>query len=39
MEKSPYCPYYAVSAPSMCEEDWFIDEDGRYSCKNSCGLC
>ena len=40
----PYCyrfvNIYGVDPPfTLCDKDWFINENGKYGCKKSCNLC
>lgn len=43
-DKSPYCisyiRIYGLDPPlTLCDDDWFISDDGWYGCKQSCNLC
>jgi len=38
-EKSSFCATYVNIMASICENSWFTDENGRYSCQKSCGMC
>ena len=40
----PYCDryvkIYGLDPPfTLCDEDWFINGEGKYGCKQSCNLC
>ena len=38
-EKSSFCSTYVNIMASICDNDWFTNENGRYSCQKSCGMC
>merc|ERR1711872_188950 len=38
-EKSSFCGTYVQIMASICDNEWFTDENGRYSCQKSCGMC
>ena len=38
-EKSSFCSTYVSIMSSICDNDWFTNENGRYSCQKSCGMC
>ena len=42
-DKNEYCPTYVHYYRRFCEDtpsnQWFVGEDGRYGCRESCGLC
>jgi len=38
-EKSSFCGTYVQIMASICDNEWFTDENGRYCCQKSCGMC
>merc|ERR1711944_279252 len=38
-EKDAWCSTYVDVVPDICSNDWFINENGRYCCQKSCGMC
>jgi len=38
-EKHGWCSTYVNIMPSICSNDWFINENGNYCCQKSCGMC
>ena len=43
-DNSPYClrfvKAYGLNPPfTICDKDWFITANGKYGCRESCGLC
>ena len=43
-DNSPYCSRfvkaYGLNPPfTICDQDWFTKSNGKYGCRESCGLC